>query len=130
MSAMINAPKPQAWQIPFADCPCVMQLLTDIRKMSPTVLRHPLCADLAASFRRAGATELKTISLCLAHLDTCALHAARSALEAAGCSTGITINDSLTIYSDMPISLSDAAARASLAASNQHHMRDDMCWIQ
>ena len=82
MSAMINCPNAASWSIPFGggtagpDCPTVLQLLADLTLMRPSVLLHPLCRDLAAAHLADGTSQLRTISICLGHLDDASLSAA------------------------------------------------------
>ena len=125
MSAMINVKSPAAWRIPFGTPPggivptrpsCLMQLLDDILMMRRSVLEHPLCTQFAAALTHAGVPEPRAVSLCMGHLDDCALSAARACLHRAGISTSVTINDSLYVGREQ--SAADVAALASDAATN------------
>jgi hypothetical protein len=77
-------------------------ILTDVIKMRAAVLKHPLCVEFVAALRQAGVAEPRIVSLCLGHLDDCALAAARHVLHAAGYTTGLTINDSLHVQRAAP----------------------------
>ena len=123
LSAMINVKNPNSWRIPFdpngLDRPsCVIQLLNDIIKMRAAVLKHPLCVAFVAALRQTGVAEPRIISLCLGHLDDCALAAARHGLQTAGCTTGLTINDSLFVQRPAPCTQDHIQTIASSAASS------------
>ena len=96
-AALINAPNPASWQEEFLGCPTICQLVTDIKRMVPSVCHHPLNTDYARALLIAGTDAITLHSLCLANLDEHALCAAAEALRAADIPTGLTINDSLTI---------------------------------
>ena len=120
MSAMINVGHPDAWRIPFEHCLTLRQLLDDTLLMRPSVLLHPMCAPLAAALAQNGTPQRRAISICCGHLDDCALSAAATALLAADCVTGPTINDSLLVLANGPLTpdvltfTADSAASASL----------------
>jgi hypothetical protein len=118
MSAMINAPTAGSWEIPFEGYPHLMQLFADLRKMRRAVLSHPLCRAFTAALHTATVPEDRAVSLCLGHLDDCALAAARTALHAAGCTTGLTINDSLFVSRRCPLSPAALVSAANAAASH------------
>ena len=98
-SAMLNCRNPSSWRIPFpsSTCPTLDTCLNDALRMRASVLLHPLCVSLARALTAAGTEEYRAISICLGHLDTEALHAARESIHAIGIATGPTINDSLLI---------------------------------
>ena len=79
-SAIINAPSPNAWLIPFSDCPTVCLLVNDICLMRATVPLHPLCTQYASALRQANTKDSRILSLCLGHLDDQALQAAAASL--------------------------------------------------
>jgi hypothetical protein len=66
---------------------------------------HSLNTAYAAALAAGGTSSVRLHSLCMGNLDECALAAARDALEAAGCQTGLTVNDSLTVARDRPACL-------------------------
>ena len=119
MSAMINVCDPRSWQIPFGDCPVLMQMLDDVMLMRPAVLQHPLCQPFAAALAAAGTATRRAISLCLGHLDDQALTSAGTALRAAGCLTGPTANDSVLVFQHSPLDPPSTLTCAVTAAS-QH----------
>ena len=118
MSAMINCPNPGSWEIPFEGYTHLMQLFADLRRMRRSVLSHPLCSTFAAALRTAAVPEGRAVSLCLGHLDDCALAAARTALHAADCTTGLTINDSLFVSRRCPLPPAALVSAANAAASH------------
>ena len=118
MSAMINCPNPGSWEIPFEGYTHLMQLFADLRRMRRSVLSHPLCRTFAAALRTAAVPEGRAVSLCLGHLDDCALAAARTALHAADCTTGLTINDSLFVSRRCPLPPAALVSAANAAASH------------
>ena len=95
-----------------------MRLLDDVIRMRAAVLLHPLCRTFAHALRTSSVPDGRAISLCLGHLDDCALAAARTALHNLSCTTGITINDSLYISRRSPITSAAALASANAAASH------------
>ena len=97
-STLINIHNPHVWHHEFNGCDTFCQTLSDIQRMKPSLLRHPLCVAYVQALTAAGTGSIRLHSLCLAHLDEHALHAARVALQAADVLTGLTVNDSLTIY--------------------------------
>ena len=95
-----------------------MRLLDDVMLMRTAVLLHPLCRAFAHALRTASVPDGRAVSLCLGHLDDCALTAARTALHNLDCTTGPTINDSLYISRRCPITPAAALAAANAAASH------------
>ena len=81
-------------------------MVTDIQTMCTSLPLHPLCVTFADALRSAGTNTIRLHSLCLGHLDECALNAAAEALHASGVPTGLTVNDSLTIQRARPSTLS------------------------
>ena len=117
-SAIINAPDLRAWHIPFDQHPTLRKLITDLGLMRTAIPLHPLCAPYAQALTTAGTPAGRVRSLCMGHLDEQALSAATVALQARGCLTGVTINDSLTVACSSPLSptqIGDAAASAATA---------------
>ena len=119
MSAMINVDDPDSWRLPFGHYPTLMQLLDDLLLMRKSVLLHPCCRSFAAALAADAVPQRRAISLCLGQLDDVALAAAASALRAAGCTPGPTINDSLLVLRrspfDPPTTLRTATAAATRA---------------
>ena len=97
-STLINIHSPAGWQAEFEGCTTICQLISDIQRMKQSVPLHPLCCEYAQALSQNGTTSNRTASLCLAHLDEQALHAVRRALNDSGIQTGLTVNDSITIY--------------------------------
>ena len=85
-----------------------------MRKAIPT---HPLCVAFDTALAQDGVLPLRRVSLCLGHLDDQALDAAAVALTAAGCTIGPTINDSVTIHHNTPLSHDAMRSIASDAAT-------------
>eukprot|EP00966_Prymnesium_polylepis_P143740 3318457-Prymnesium_polylepis.1 len=88
--------------------------------MTAAVPLHPLCCGYAAALAAAHTAPGTLRSLCLAHLDEQSLNATADALYALGMQTGLTVNDSLTIYHHhstilLPHDLLSAAQRAASA---------------
>ena len=120
-SAMINCRNPNSWRVPFPSttCPTLATCLKDALLMRSSVLLHPLCTPLAQALTAAGTLEYRTISICLGHLDTQALQAARESLTVIDCPTGPTINDSLLISTRPPTQRPSILACITHAASTR-----------
>ena len=120
-SAIINTNDPYAWvnQDAFGRDPILCKAVTDICRMRWTVLEHPLCAPFATALLAAGNSRHCTLSLCLGHMDEQALLAVACHLDRARAITGLTINDSLTVWREsLPFPASTLAQVASTAASS------------
>ena len=119
-SAMVNCRNPNSWRIPFpsSTCPALTACLNDALLMRSSVALHPLCAPLAQALTSTGVLEYRVISICLGHLDTQALQAARESLTAVDCPTGPTINDSLLISARSPAERHSILTRVTRAASS------------
>ena len=79
----------------------------------------PLCAPFATALLAAGNSRHRTLSLCLGHMDEQALLAVACHLDRARAITGLTINDSLTVWREsLPFPATTLAQVASTAASS------------
>ena len=82
---------------------------------------HPQCVAFAAALASDGEPAGRRLSLCLGHLDECALTAASSALAALGCGQCPTINDTLILPRRRPRGMTsqpDVLRTAHVAAEN------------
>ena len=120
-SDIINTHDHHSWHSAFPSdtCPTLSTLITDITTMLEALPLHPLCTTYATALSAAGTRPVTLRSLCLGHLDQSALTAASQALTTAGCTLGLTVNDSLTIYRPSPLTPPERLTIATQAAS-QH----------
>jgi hypothetical protein len=116
-SALINAPNLPSWQTHFndRDCPHLRQLIQDIPILYRAVLLHPKCVPFAEALAAKGESAGRQVSLCLGHLDECALGAVSDAFSALGCSSGPTINDSLILPCARPLGARTAGEVLNIA---------------